>query len=252
MSALNSIIYLYDGTFEGLLTCVFEVYAKKEIPGEILEDSGVQQYLGCEYKTIPTDTEKADRVYHSIRKKISPHALHNIYYAYLSCEPNKGRMILDYIRAGYQYTTTLDNHLLLKPVDFVVNTSRRVGGEAHAYLGLVRFSELEKGIFYSEIQPKNNVLPIIAPHFAQRFSQMPWIIHDSLRRICIVYNGKEWYMTETDTLPVIRFSEKEHEYRKLWKKFYDTIEIKERHNEKCRMNCMPKRYWRYLPELNSF
>lgn len=251
MANLNPTIYLYDGSFEGFLSCVFEVYENHEIPYDILEDVNVQQFIGYTYKTIDTDVEKSDRVYASVKNKICPLALHNIYYTFLSCEQKKGRMLLDYIRAGYQYTTNINNQLLLKPVDFVVNTSRRVGGEAHSYLGLVRFSELDKGVFYSEIQPKNNILPIIAPHFASRFSSMPWIIHDSQRQLCVVYNAKNWYITEANEIPNVKLSDNEVEYRKLWKQFYDTIEIKERHNERCRMSHMPKRHWRYLTELNT-
>ena len=37
-------------------------------------------------------------------------------------------------------------------------------------------------------------------------------------------------------------SAEEAQYRRLWKRFYDTIEIKERRNPKLRMSNMPK--WR--------
>ena len=41
----------------------------------------------------------------------------------------------------------------------------------------------------------------------------------------------------------------ELKYRELFKMFYDTIEIKERHNERCRMNHMPKRFWKNMTEF---
>ena len=53
------------------------------------------------------------------------------------------------------------------------------------------------------------------------------------------------------TAPKINLSENEKEYRRLWKQFYDTVEIKERHNERCRMTLMPKRYWKYLTEFQE-
>ena len=34
----TNIIYRYDGTYEGLLCCVFESYEKREIPSEIITD----------------------------------------------------------------------------------------------------------------------------------------------------------------------------------------------------------------------
>jgi len=37
--------------------------------------------------------------------------------------------------------------------------------------------------------------------------------------------------------------------RQLWRGFYDAIEIKPRHNERCRMTHLPKRYWKYMTEF---
>ena len=43
----------------------------------------------------------------------------------------------------------------------------------------------------------------------------------------------------------------EAQYRRLWKTFYDTIEIKERHNPKLRQTHMPKRYWETMTEFQD-
>ena len=43
-----------------------------------------------------------------------------------------------------------------------------VWGEAHHYMGVVRFQELKNRILYSEIESKNYILPIIAEHFVDR------------------------------------------------------------------------------------
>lgn len=80
---------------------------------------------------------------------------------------------------------------------------------------------------------------------------MPFIINDKKRGMCLVYNGRECIIYPTDTAPKINLSENEKEYRRLWKQFYDTVEIKERHNERCRMTLMPKRYWKYLTEFQE-
>ena len=45
--------------------------------------------------------------------------------------------------------------------------------------------------------------------------------------------------------------EKEANYRLLWKRFYDTIAIKERENPRCRMTQMPKRYWNTMTEFQD-
>ena len=44
---------------------------------------------------------------------------------------------------------------------------------------------------------------------------------------------------------------KTDEIEDLWKSFYNTIGIKERKNDKCRMNFMPKKYWKYILEVEN-
>ena len=41
----------------------------------------------------------------------------------------------------------------------------------------------------------------------------------------------------------------ELQYRRMWRKFYDTIAIAGRENPKCRMSHMPKRYWDNMTEF---
>ena len=45
--------------------------------------------------------------------------------------------------------------------------------------------------------------------------------------------------------------EREANYRLLWKRFYDSIAIKERENPRLRMNNMPKRYWNTMTEFQD-
>ena len=45
MSDRSVIVYLYDGSYEGLLSCVFESFAKKENPIEISVQDAVQTSL---------------------------------------------------------------------------------------------------------------------------------------------------------------------------------------------------------------
>jgi probable DNA metabolism protein len=251
MSNGRDVIYLYDGSFEGLLSAIFESYARHELPLSITEDSNVQQALFCDYYFVTTDEEKSERVFRSIQQKVSPVAMENIYYTYLSCAPGKGRLCLDYVRAGLRFGPGVDSHLTVDCVNTVLLLSQNVSHEAHQYTGFVRFSELDGGIYYSEIEPKNHVLPILAQHFTERLPQMPWMIHDLNRHLCLVYNGASCYLAPTSSMPKIQYSEEEQAYRKLWRKFYETVEIKERSNERCRRGHMPKRYWKHLTEFNE-
>lgn len=251
MSDGRNVIYLYDGTFYGLLTVIFECYSLRTIPYNIQSEENVQQTIFCEYETIETSNEKAERVEKSIYNKISKRALYAIFLAYLSNLPDKEITIFNFIMAGFKIGKNITNYLTLDCVNHVINSAKTVFGEMDLLRGFVRFSKLNGGIYYAKITPKNNVLPILEPHFTERYRSMPFIIHDTVRNQCLVYNGKNAVIRETGSLPKIELSDDENEYRKLWKCFFDTIEIKERHNERCQKTHLPLRYRENMTEFQT-
>lgn len=245
----RNIIYTYDGGFYGLLSVVFECYYSHTMPYDIQPAENAQQNLFCETLFVKTDIKKAERVEKSITHKISYTALMNVYHAYLSCLDGKELHILNYIHMGYKFGKALNNHLALDCVAAVTTAARRALHEAHLFTGFVRFSELEGGIYYAKINPKCFVLPLIAEHFTHRYSSMPFLIHDGTHKMCLVWNGRECIIREVNSLPRLNFSENEREYRTLWKEFFDTIEIKERHNERCQNTMLPKWYRKNMHEF---
>ncbi len=249
MSDGRDVVFLYDGSFYGLLAVVFESYYTRVFPAGIETDENVQERLFCDYEYVETDIKKARRVEESILKKVSARALHNIYYAYLSNEPEKELAIFNYIRAGYKFGKSVDGRLTLDCVDFVLRAAKNVGNEAHLFKEFIRFAELEGGVYYAAIEPKNNVLPAIEEHFVSRYSSMPFLIHDTVRGECLVYNGKSAVIHEAKGLPKLNLSESEKEYRALWKCFFDTVEITERHNEACQNTHLPKRFRKNMIEF---
>ena len=247
----RDIIYLYDGTFDGLLTAVFDSFAQHEIPIGIEIDNNVQETLGVTYFYVGTDTSKAYRVRKAIAEKVSSYAMKSIYFAYLSNVADKEMKILAYIHRCFRYGKAVNSYLNDRYVADILNAAQYVVGEAHKLKGFIRFSELEGGILYGEITPENRVLPCLILHFTSRYPGLPFMINDLKHHECLVYNGRECVIRETTAIPELKFTENELLHRKLWKEFYNTVEIKERHNEKCRMTNMPKRYWKHLTELNA-
>lgn len=252
MSDRRNVVYLYDGSFDGLLCCVFEGFANHELPSAIEKTEYGQQSISTDYFHVSTDSEKSERVAKKIVSVSGQTALRHICLCYLSDFPDKELHIFNYIRACLKFGFSVNKHLTTDCVNAVITAAKSVSSEAHLYVEFIRFSELDNGVYYSKIEPKYNVLPIIASHFSQRYHNMPFIIHDVIHCQCIVYNGKNCEIRGTDGMPVLNFSSTENKYRKLWKQFYDTISIQERHNEKCRMTHMPKRFWRCMTEFQTF
>jgi probable DNA metabolism protein len=249
MSDGKSLIYVYDGSFDGLLSAIYDAYFRREFPSHISDNPHMQQSLLHEYLIISTEEEKAAHVSRIIEEKVSFRALRNIYYMYLSNRDDKADRILSYIRAGLRYGNSVDAHILDDAVVQAQKLAKLVGNEAYLYTEFIRFSELEHNIFYSDIEPVHDVLPLVAPHFAHRFSNMLWLIHDVARKTCVIHDKNGCHFADSAVIPSLSYSKEEMDYRKMWKEFYDTIAIEERKNEKCRVNHMPKRFWRHMTEM---
>lgn len=126
--------------------------------------------------------------------------------------------------------------------------SRKVSGEIHRMLGLLRFKKTAGDIYYASCEPDYNILSLLAPHFARRLADQNWIIHDISRKQAAVFNQKEWVITFFDDDNQIKITAEEKNYQKLWKGFFDSIAIKNRKNLKLQRQLMPERYWKHLIE----
>lgn len=245
----STLIYIYDGTFEGFLTAVFCAYDRHENPDNItLEDNLQSAFLQkCFY--VAADGTKARRVTAGISNKIGPDAFWKVYLAYLYGDAEK--IAFEYIKLGLALGPKVELHLTNEWVKKLNDVSGRAGKEGYLLKEFIRFSIMDNGAFYAKITPKANVLPIVTPHFVDRFQTVPFVIHDTGRKLASFYDTKEWYIVSAENLRVPDCSKDEKEYQRLWRAFYDTVAIKQRYNPRCRMNHMPKKFWRNMVEMQE-
>jgi probable DNA metabolism protein len=85
--------YLYDGTFEGFLTCIHAHYYEEKASG-IYRRENYQANMLSGSRFIETDEEKAVRVYEAIERKISKEDLRRIYRVFLSSNKAKENILL--------------------------------------------------------------------------------------------------------------------------------------------------------------
>lgn len=253
--------YLYDGTFEGLLTCIYHHYYTDKASG-IYPRGEYQPSLLHGSMDVETEKDKADRVYEGIRNKISDYSLRLIYRAFLSGISGKENVILRYALLGFRVGPSIGSLHARPEVAALENLVRKVGNERERMLQFVRFEVMEAAggdgqqILYARIEPEHDVLALIAHHFSERFCHDPLIIHDIGRAKAIVAFERNWYVTDFDGthLPdgtAMLLSEEERSYQNLWRTYFDHIAIKERTNPRCQKNHMPVRYWKHLTEVNG-
>lgn len=242
--------FLYDGSFDGLLTIVFDCFCKKIIPNNVKSEETYQSSLLDKIVYTETDSEKASRIINGIYNSISYHAFYNSYMAYLSNSEVKEINILKFLYHGFLVGPKIDNMLTVDYVFKVNELKRIVGLEAHRLKGLVRFISVSDNSFYSCIHPDNNVVEEVGKHFVARLNGQNFIIVDKNRNIAFVYDTNEYHILDVTNLQIPEISEEEKLYQDLWKTFWKTIAIKERTNPRLQAAFMPRRYWKDLTEMN--
>ncbi|SCX75590.1 TIGR03915 family putative DNA repair protein [Alkaliphilus peptidifermentans] len=242
------IIFVYDNSFEGLLTAIYEAYYTDIKPRAIVSDEYYEPNLIDNRIYIESDITKSNKVYEAIKKKISQDALRHVYHVFLSELKEAPTVIYKYLliafRMGYQVDFLLTNQHVLN----MHKISKKVSREKHRMLGLTRFQLIKEDFYYAPIEPDYHIIGLLAPHFANRMADQHWMIHDVKRGAAAVYDKKEWFLTEVDMKLQASVGAEEELYQELWKTYFKSISISERRNPKLQKNFMPTRYWKFLTE----
>lgn len=240
-------IYLHDGDFDGFLTCIHHHYYDQNAIG-IYESKSYQPMLLEEIKYIETDEVKAKAVHDALVKKFSEHMYTNVYNTFLSNEYHKDTYLLDYLKLAFKHGYDTERLRSVEAIYRVQKISRRVGFEKHRFLGLIRFSDLGTCL-YAKFEPDNNLITLLAEHFADRLRDERFIIHDLKRKTAVIgYKGK-WLLTDFDKVIKDDLLKEEVFFRTLWKQYFEAIGIEGRKNLKLQQSFVPLKYRKHLVEF---
>ncbi len=249
MHAKERIACRYDGTLDGFFCCVFHCYRFHEDPVCFFTTESTEFSLFPE-RNIATDLNQARRVYRSLAEKISPQAQRFVVRGFLSCAAERERMLFDFISFGYETGSKVMRLLGDERVSALMKAVQHLEYETHRLKGFLRFSEFD-GMLAAEIEPKNRVLPLLRSHFCTRYAQDAFLIYDRTHREALIHQSGRWAILPLQEFHMAAPDSREAAYRALWRRFYDTIAIRERENPLCRMSHMPKRYWSVMTEFQQ-
>jgi probable DNA metabolism protein len=251
---MNTVVY--DGSFEGLLTAIFEIYEYKIPEANIYREGFVHTNLFGSIHTVTTNKIKSEKVAARLKEKLSPTALTQFYTTFLSETTGIENHLLRYVQYLLSSKRPIENDYSHPDVLMLQQTSRKVHKEKHRMEAFVRFQLTKDGLYYSIIQPDFNVLPLISKHFKDRYADQRWLIYDVRRKYGLFYDLKQVEEVQinfdidhnnSQQLAAI-FDEKEELYQKLWQQYFSSVNIPARKNMKLHIQHMPKRYWRNLIE----
>lgn len=248
-------IYLCEDSLEGIFTAVYRAWEdslrspKKHRGVEIYTREPFDREFFCEYIQVDASLEISGKVAASIRRKLGEEVYQQLCHAACCQRSEKGTAIyhtlVEGMGGGRHNALVLEN--LRNPyVREAANMYRRVWNESHHLLGFVRFRELEQGILFSKIRPDNDVLILLAPHFADRFPLENWMIYDEGRHSAVLHpEGGQWYLRRNLELmseKIVKMGEESEEYEELWKVFHSHIAVKERKNPLLQRQNLPIRF----------
>ena len=249
-------ILVCEETPEGIFSAVYYAYEQKYSPNNTKVEVGeIENYeLFANYIQVQTDYEKAKKVDRTIAGKFGEISYSYLWHALYSKEKERGDAVYHTIARGLAraYKGELVNFLQDPHVLAVSKMHQNVWCEAHHYMGFVRFQELKNGILYSEIEPKNHVLPIIAEHFADRFPKENFMIRDKRRNLYIVHEagkGVVFHQEEGVRITEEMYSKEERKIQELFRIFHTTIAIKERKNLELQRQLLPLRFRESMVEF---
>lgn len=244
-------IYLCEDDIESIFTSIYDAwnsrYGHENIRIEVLcGKSGYNIELFSEYINVEAEEEKARKVARSIREKISEEAYEMVCKAGCSESREKGDIIYRFLILGFSMGSRVTDCFGNEVVMNLFTLNRNVGNEAHHILGFLRFTELRNGILFARLNPKNDILQLIAPHFSDRFGSENFLIYDEGRNTAVLHQkGYPWVFTDARDLNLDKLqelSEEEEGFQILWKTFFETIAIEERKNTGLQRNNLPLRF----------
>lgn len=249
---------VYDGSFDGFLCAVFDVYEYKLTDVEIVPLHKHQPSMFAEPHFVNDDPRHGERVWKGLEKKLSLEAQKQVYRTFLSEIDGMENKLLQYIQYAFASKEAIEEDFSNAAVLTVFQTAKKVWREKHRMEAFVRFQKTADDLYYAVIEPDYNVLPLVAKHFTERYADQRWMIYDARRKYGLYYDGEQVQNVQ------INFSEEASQgkevsavyddnegiYQQLWKQYFKSVNIAARKNTKLHIQHMPRRYWKYLPEKN--
>ncbi|MDR1181510.1 MAG: TIGR03915 family putative DNA repair protein, partial [Bacteroidales bacterium] len=240
--------FTYDGTFEGILTCVFEAFEGKQFPQQLLTQE--ETLFSTENNYITTDEWKADRVLKGLKKKLSPFAFHMLFTCWLSELKGVDMLLFNYMCKTFTSSVSIEMNFADADVLGLSKIYKKVGKEAEMVRQFVRFQKTADEMYFASIKPLYNVLPLVVKFFQERFADQQWVIYDIKRSYALYYDLKKTEVAYFDDLKMNRLNgklypellaEEECYFQATWKQYLQSISIKERKNPNLQRQHMPKR-----------
>lgn len=245
-------LLIYDGSFDGLLCCIYKIYESKLLVFRIVKEGKPLDDLFAARIEVETDKNKANRVWKTVIQKSTKLSHERIILAYLSEIIGEEHTIVRYIQYIIDSKKNIEQNLSHPVVQRMQDVVQMLSREKLRIKSTLRFELLKEDIYYSSIQPEYNVLPLLCMDYRKRKTNYPWIIYDVKRNYGMYYNLKELdeIHLETGIKQVGKniFQEEEALYKALKMEHY---KVHQHPNAEYKSTALQlgNQYWTYLESI---
>ena len=252
-------IYRCEDSLEGIFTAIYRIYADRRAQENIMIRCDEEVFLFATDIMVETNSVEAMKVMRTLRRDFGELDYESLCLALTSPEADKAQAVFETVRYGLKNKPRqgyLFSHLSDSSILRAMKLSQNAWRErAHLY-GFTRFEELENGILFAVVEPKNNVLTGLMEHFADRLPMENFAIFDKGRCLVGVHPaGTAWFLAAGEELlkefSDISESSEERLYAQLFCHFCKTIAIKERKNLALQRNMLPLRFREFMTEFTK-
>lgn len=250
-------VYRCEDTLEGIFTAIYNIYRDRRNLPDTRVCVEEEYLLFAEYVAVETDVESAAKVMRTLREKFGTENFYDICMALASYDSEKAQAVYKTIAYGLHARPAkghLFDHLSDDNVLKAFKLSNTVSREIHHLYGFTRFRELENGILFADISPKNHVLVWLMEHFSDRLPSENFAIFDEGRKLYGIHPAKgQWFLASGQELAAglqdVPVSNEEERYAELFRHFCKRIAIKERKNLDLQRNMLPLYFREYMTEF---
>ena len=203
-------ILIYDGSFEGLMCCIYTIYNQKIQVYRIIKAGETIDELFADTITVETNIEQAQRVWSGIKRKSSNISLVRIELAYLSEIRGEDHTIVRYVQYLLDSKKNIEENISHPVVQRLVDVVNMVQREKLNIREKIRFQKLNDEMEYCILEPTYNILYLLKPYLIQKYPKKKWVIVDIRRNTALYYNQRE---TQTISLDLPKKQVKENVFK---------------------------------------
>ena len=240
-------IYIFDGSKTGFLTAFLQAFTDENA---LLTSKQTQLPLGAEPLFVRTDERLAQKAENRLIS-FDRDCMRDLDILLRCGMEDNEQAAFRYFRLLAKEKCPIGKRLAEPDVFRAVEYIKKVGHEIHKFHGFIRFMETQSGALYAPFSPDNDVCDLLARHFKARLPQFPFVLHDVKRKKATVYDGAHLFTAALEEAEVLLAAD-ETGWQALWKNYYAAVNIPSRERLTQMRAYMPARYWKFLPETQTF